>query len=156
MQPLANADALPLEGVRVLELGNFIAAPFAARIFADFGAEVIKIEKPELGDEGRDWRTPRGTTSMIFRTLARNTKSVELDLRDERGAAAVLDIAERADVVIGAVRPGPLERWGIGPVERAAVSPVIVAVRISGDAPTGADRDHVGFGSAAESSAGLR
>lgn len=156
MENLHNIDALPLEGVRVLELGNFIAAPFAARIFADFGAEVIKIEKPELGDEVRDWRTPRGTTSMIFRTLARNKKSVELDLRDERGRAAILELAKSTDVVIENFRPGTLERWGIGPEELTAVNPDIVIVRISGYGQTGPYRDRAGFGSAAESFAGLR
>src|SRR5699024_382473 len=156
MQTLDNASALPLEGVRVLELGNFIGAPFAARIFADFGAEVIKIEKPELGDEVRDWRTPRGTTSMIFRTLARNKKSVELDLRDERGRAAILELAKSTDVVIENFRPGTLERWGIGPEELTAVNPDIVIVRISGYGQTGPYRDRAGFGSAAESFAGLR
>lgn len=156
MQPLANVNALPLDGVRVLELGNFIAAPFAARIFADFGAEVIKIEKPGSGDEVRDWRTPRGKTSMIFRTLGRNKKSVELDLRDERGREAILELAKSTDVVIENFRPGTLERWGIGPDELTAVNPDIVLVRISGYGQSGPYRDRAGFGSAAESFAGLR
>lgn len=156
MQELHDANALPLEGVRVLELGNFIAAPFAARIFADFGAEVIKIEKPGSGDEVRDWRTPRGNTSMIFRTLGRNKKSVELDLRDERGRAAILELAKASDIVIENFRPGTLERWGIGPDELTAVNPDIVLVRISGYGQTGPYRDRAGFGSAAESFAGLR
>lgn len=156
MQELHDANALPLEDVRVLELGNFIAAPFAARIFADFGAEVIKIEKPGSGDEVRDWRTPRGKTSMIFRTLGRNKKSVELDLRDERGRAAILELAKASDIVIENFRPGTLERWGIGPDELTAVNPDIVLVRISGYGQTGPYRDRAGFGSAAESFAGLR
>lgn len=156
MLSLNNAEALPLEGVRVLELGNFIAAPFASRIFADFGAEVIKIEKPDSGDEVRDWRTPRGQTSMIFRTLARNKKSVELDLRDEDGRNAILKLAASSDVVIENFRPGTLERWGIGPDELTEVNPDIVVVRISGYGQTGPYRDRAGFGSAAESFAGLR
>src|SRR5699024_5627522 len=156
MQTLDNASALPLEGVRVLELGNLIAAPFASRIFADFGAEVLKIEKPDSGDEVRDWRTPRGKTSMLFRTLGRNKKSVELDLRDERGRAAILELAASTDVVIENFRPGTLEGWGIGPDELTAVNPDIVLVRISGYGQTGPYRDRAGFGSAAESFAGLR
>lgn len=156
MLTLDNAGALPLEGVRVLELGNFIAAPFASRIFADFGAEVIKIEKPDSGDEVRDWRTPRGKTSMLFRTLGRNKKSVELDLRDERGRAAILELAASTDVVIENFRPGTLERWGLGPDELTAVNPDLVLVRISGYGQTGPYRDRAGFGSAAESFAGLR
>ncbi len=100
----------PLEGVRVLELGNFIAAPFAARIFADFGAEVIKIERPDAGDELRGWRLSRGSTSMMFRTIARNKKSVTLDLRTEEGRKLALDLVRRCDVVIENFRPGTLER----------------------------------------------
>src|SRR5690625_3851938 len=156
MKALDSAAALPLEGVRVLELGNFIAAPFAARVFADFGAEVIEIEKPVSGDEVRDWRTLRGKTSMIFRTLGRNKKSVELDLRDERGREAILALAENTDVVIENFRPGTLERWGIGPDELTEVNPDIVVVRISGYGQTGPYRHRAGFGSAAESFAGLR
>lgn len=156
MEKLDNVYALPLEGVRVLELGNFIAAPFASRIFADFGAEVIKIEKPYTGDEVRDWRTPRGNTSMIFRTLGRNKKSVELDLRTERGRNAILKLVAVTDVVIENFRPGTLERWGLGPEELIAANPDIVTVRISGYGQTGPYRDRAGFGSAAESFAGLR
>jgi formyl-CoA transferase len=156
MKALDNAAALPLDGIRVLELGNFIAAPFAARVFADFGAEVIKIEKPVSGDEVRDWRTLRGKTSMIFRTLGRNKKSVELDLRDERGREALLALAGNTDIVIENFRPGTLERWGIGPDELTEVNPDIVVVRISGYGQTGPYRHRAGFGSAAESFAGLR
>src|SRR5699024_9621053 len=112
--------------------------------------------KPGSGDEVRDWRTPRGTTSMIFRTLGRNKKSVELDLRDERGREAILELAKSTDVVIENFRPGTLERWGIGPDELTSVNPDIVLVRISGYGQTGPYRNRAGFGSAAESFAGLR
>lgn len=156
MDHLQHANALPLEGVRVLELGNFIAAPFASRIFADFGAEVIKIEKPEAGDEVRDWRTPRGKTSMIFRTLGRNKKSVALDLRNERGRDTILELAASTDVIIENFRPGTLERWGLGPKDLTDVNPDVILVRISGYGQTGPYRDRAGFGSAAESFAGLR
>ncbi|MEV5536541.1 CaiB/BaiF CoA-transferase family protein [Saccharopolyspora shandongensis] len=146
----------PLHGIRVLELGNFIAAPFATRLFADFGAEIVKIEKPEVGDELRGWRRPRGSTSMMFRTIARNKKSVSLDLRTAEGRSIVLDLAEHCDVVVENFRPGTLERWGLGPDELTAVNPEIVLVRISGYGQTGPYRDRAGFGGVAEAFGGLR
>ena len=149
-------STLPLDGIRVLELGSFIAAPFAARLFGDFGAEVIKIEKPEGGDELRDWRKTRGTTSMLFRTMGRNKKSVALDLRSELGREAILKIVAKTDVVIENFRPGTLEKWGLGPEELHAANPNLVMVRISGYGQTGPYKNRAGFGSSAESFAGLR
>lgn len=149
-------DSQLLAGIRVIELGNFIAAPFAARLLGDFGAEVIKIENPVGGDEVRDWRKSRGHTSMLFRTLARNKRSVTLDLRTPAGIAAVKRIAASADVVIENFRPGTLERWGLSPDVLTEINPDIVIVRISGYGQTGPYRDRAGFGSAAESFGGLR
>ncbi len=146
----------PLAGLRVLELGNFIAAPFAARLFGDFGADVIKVERPDSGDELRDWRKTRGTTSMMFRTVARNKRSVTLDLHTEAGQEAVRRIADECDVVIENFRPGTLERWGIGPDVLQARNPGLIVVRISGYGQTGPYRDRAGFGSSAEAFAGLR
>lgn len=147
---------LPLAGIRVLELGNFIAAPFAGRVFGDFGAEVIKIERPDGGDELRDWRKTRGETSMLFRTIGRNKKSVELDLRSELGVKAIKKIVETTDVLIENFRPGTLEKWGIAPEILTAINPDLVIVRISGYGQTGPYKDRAGFGSSAESFAGLR
>lgn len=147
--------AAPLEGIRVLELGNYIAAPFASRIFGDFGAEVIKIEKPG-GDELRDWRRPVGETSMLFRTVGRNKKSVVLDLRTEDGREAVRRLMAQSDVVIENFRPGTLERWGLGPDELSKLNPEAILVRISGYGQTGPYRNRAGFGSAAEAFGGLR
>ncbi|MEX5257363.1 CaiB/BaiF CoA transferase family protein [Kocuria arenosa] len=151
-----EGNTLPLEGIRVLELGSFIAAPFAARLFGDFGAEVIKIEKPTGGDELRDWRKTRGATSMLFRTVARNKKSVALDLRSDTGREAVKKIAAKCDVVIENFRPGTLEKWGLGPEVLTELNPEVVMVRISGYGQTGPYRNRAGFGSSAESFAGLR
>ncbi|WP_417215907.1 CaiB/BaiF CoA transferase family protein [Arthrobacter sp.] len=151
-----SEDVLPLEGIRVLELGSFIAAPFAARIFGDFGAEVIKVEKPDGGDELRNWRKPVGETSMLFRTLGRNKKSVVLDLRTDAGREAVKRLVASCDVVIENFRPGTLEKWGLGPEVIAAIAPDAVMVRISGYGQTGPYHDRAGFGSAAESFGGLR
>ncbi|GAB2737515.1 CoA transferase [Salinifilum aidingensis] len=146
----------PLAGYRVLELGNFIAAPFATRIFADFGAEVVKVERPGTGDELRGWRRHRGDTSMMFRTIARNKHSVTVDLRTERGRSIALELARHSDVVVENFRAGTLERWGLGPEDLTAVNPGIVLVRISGYGQTGPYRDRAGFGGVAEAFGGLR
>jgi formyl-CoA transferase len=148
--------APPLDGYRVLELGNFIAAPFASRIFADFGAEVVKIERPGVGDELRGWRRSRGDTSMLFRTIARNKRSITLDLRNAEGRDLALDLVRHTDVVVENFRPGTLERWGLGPDELTAANPDIVLVRISGYGQTGPYRDRAGFGGVAEAFGGLR
>ncbi|MBN6038922.1 CaiB/BaiF CoA-transferase family protein [Amycolatopsis sp. 195334CR] len=149
------ADA-PLTGIRVLELGSFIAAPFATRLFADFGAEVIKIERPGTGDELRGWRRGRGETSMLFRTIARNKKSVTLDLGTDEGRAIALDLVRHSDVVVENFRPGALERLGLGPDRLTEANSDVVVVRISGYGQTGPYRDRAGFGGVAEAFAGLR
>lgn len=146
----------PLHGIRVIELGNFIAAPFASRLFADFGADVIKIERPGVGDELRGWRRSRGDTSMMFRTIARNKHSVTLDLRTDEGRDLALKLVENADVVVENFRPGTLERWGLGPDRLQEANPDVVMVRISGYGQTGPHRDRAGFGGVAEAFGGLR
>lgn len=150
------SSAGPLAGIRVLELGNFIAAPFAARVFADFGADVIKVERPGSGDELRGWRALRGGTSMLFRTIARNKRSITLDLSTRDGRDIALDLAGRCDVVVENFRPGTLERWQLGPAQLTAVNPELVLVRISGYGQTGPYRDRPGFGGVAEAFGGLR
>ncbi|WP_262498524.1 CaiB/BaiF CoA transferase family protein [Rhodococcus sp. ANT_H53B] len=146
----------PLHGIRVIELGNFIAAPFASRLFADFGADVIKIERPGVGDELRGWRRSRGDTSMMFRTIARNKHSVTLDLRTDEGRDLALKLVETADVVVENFRPGTLERWGLGPDRLQEANPDVVMVRISGYGQSGPHRDRAGFGGVAEAFGGLR
>ena len=146
----------PLDGVRILELGNFIAAPSAGRMLAEFGAEVIKVEQPGVGDQVRRWRLLRGETSMMWRTLARNKKSVTIDLRRPEGQELVRRLAGRADVVIENYRPGKLESWGLGPDRLRRDNPKLVVVRISGYGQTGPYRDRAGFGGVAEAMGGLR
>lgn len=146
----------PLAGVRVLELGNFIAAPSAGRLLADFGAEVVKVERPGGGDELRRWRLHRGDTSLLFRVMNRNKKSVTLDLGSQEGRAICLDLVRAADVVLENFRPGTLERWGIGPDRMREANPDLVVVRISGYGQTGPYRDRPGFGGVAEAIGGLR
>jgi formyl-CoA transferase len=155
-QPQLEENALPLQGIRVLELGSFIAGPFAGRLFGDFGAELNKIEKPDGGDELRDSRKTRGATSMLFRTIGRNKKSVVLDLRSALGREAVKKIAAQCDVVIENFRPGTLEKWGLGPDVLQELNSDMVLVRISGYGQTGPYKNRAGFGSSAESFAGLR
>ncbi|SDG81042.1 CaiB/BaiF CoA transferase family protein [Pseudonocardia oroxyli] len=148
--------ALPLEGVRVVELGNYIAAPTAGRLLADFGAEVIKIERPRTGDELRNWRLYAGETSMLYRTVNRNKKSVVLDLRDPAGREAVLALVAQADIVLENFRPGTLEKWGLGPAELDAANPDVVVVRISAFGQTGPLAGRPGFAAVAEAMGGLR
>jgi formyl-CoA transferase len=147
---------LPLQGVRVLELGNYIAGPTAGRMLADFGAEVIKVERPRTGDELRNWRLYAGDVSMLFRTINRNKKSVVLDLKSEAGRGIVLDLARRCDVVIENFRPGTMERWGLGPAELEQVNPEIILARISAFGQTGPLAQRPGFAAVAEAMGGLR
>ncbi|UGT64151.1 CoA transferase [Nocardia asteroides] len=146
----------PLDGVRVLELGNYIAAPTAARILGDFGAEVIKVERPGAGDELRNWRLYGGTTSMLYRTVNRNKKSITLDLRTEAGRRTVLALVRECDVLLENFRPGMLEKWGLGPEELNAANPELVVTRISAYGQTGPLAARPGFAAVAEAVGGLR
>jgi formyl-CoA transferase len=148
--------ALPLAGVRVLELGNYIAAPTAGRLLADFGAEVIKIERPRTGDELRTWRLYAGEVSMLYRTVNRNKKSVVLDLREPEGRAAVLRLVATCDIVLENFRPGTLEKWGLGPAELDAANPDVIVARISAFGQTGPLAGRPGFAAVAEAMGGLR
>ncbi|WNS78560.1 CoA transferase [Domibacillus sp. DTU_2020_1001157_1_SI_ALB_TIR_016] len=146
----------PLEGIKVLELGNFVAAPFAGKIFGEFGAEVIKVEDPKNGDSLRNWRVMHKGTSLWWYVHARNKKSITLNLREEEGQEMVRELAKDADVIIENFRPGTLERWGIGYEDLKKINPSLIMTRISGYGQTGPYRDKVGFGSVAESMGGLR
>lgn len=146
----------PLTGLRVLELGNFIAAPTAGKLFAEFGADVVKVERPRTGDELRAWRRGAGDTSLLFRTLGRGKRSLTVDLRHPEGRSLVLRLVERCDVVLENFRPGTLERLGLGPDALRAARPDVVLVRISGYGQTGPYRDHPGFASVAEAIGGIR
>ena len=151
-----NNDIRPLAGVRVLELGNYIAAPTAGRMLADFGAEVIKVERPVTGDELRNWRLYAGDTSMLYRTINRNKKSIVLDLKTEQGRKIVLDLVRHSDVLLENFRPGTLEKWGLGPDELDRANPDIVITRISAFGQTGPMSRRPGFAAVAEAFGGLR
>ena len=146
----------PLAGTRVVELGNYIAAPTAGRMLADFGADVVKVERPRTGDELRGWRLGKGTTSMLFRTTNRGKRSVALDLRSDAGRQAVLDLVAVSDVVLENFRPGTLERWGLGPEVLEAVRPGLVLTRISAFGQTGPLAERPGFAAVAEAMGGFR
>jgi len=153
---LNTTEIRPLAGVRVLELGNYIAAPTAGRMLADFGAEVIKVERPVTGDELRNWRLYSGDTSMLYRTINRNKKSIVLDLKTERGRAITLDLVRHCDVLLENFRPGTLEKWGLGPEELDRVNPNLVITRISAFGQTGPLAQRPGFAAVAEAFGGLR
>jgi formyl-CoA transferase len=145
----------PLAGLKVLELGQLIAGPFAGKFFADFGAEVIKIEPPG-GDPLRKWRKLHRGTSLWWYVQNRNKKSVTADLRLPEGQEIVRRIARDADVLIENFRPGTLEKWGLGYDGLAADNPGLVMLRLSGFGQSGPYRDQAGFGAIAESMGGLR
>jgi formyl-CoA transferase len=142
--------------VRVLELGNYIAAPTAGRLLADFGAEVTKVERPGSGDELRRWRLYDGDTSMLYRTINRNKKSIVLDLASAPGRRAVVELVRRSDVLLENFRPGTLERWGIGPDVLTHINPDLVVARISAFGQTGPMAHMPGFAAIAEAYGGLR
>jgi formyl-CoA transferase len=146
----------PLCGIRVLELGNFIAGPTAGKLLAEFGAEVIKIEQPGSGDQVRRWRLFGDETSMLWETLSRNKKSVAIDLRKAQGAEIVRKLARHCDVLIENYRPGRLESWGLGPDVLRQENPQLIVIRVSGYGQSGPYRDRVGFGGVAEAMGGIR
>jgi formyl-CoA transferase len=147
---------LPLQGIKVIELGSLIAGPYAGTLLAQFGAEVIKIETPVNGDPLRKWRKLHDGTSLWWYSQSRNKKSVTLNLKSERAQQIVRDLVKDADVVIENFRPGLMESWGLGWEHLSAINPKLVMVRISGYGQTGPYRERPGFAAIAESMGGLR
>jgi crotonobetainyl-CoA:carnitine CoA-transferase CaiB-like acyl-CoA transferase len=146
----------PLTGIRVLELGSFIAGPFAGQLLADYGAEVIKVESPAAGDPMRHWGVTKGGQSLWWPAIARNKKSVTVDLRTDRGQAIVRSIAENCDIVLENFRPGTLKAWGLDYDTISGTAPGIIYVHVSGYGQTGPKADEAGFGSVAEAVGGIR
>jgi formyl-CoA transferase len=151
----------PLAGLKVVELGQLIAGPFAAKTLADFGADVIKIEPPATatspgGDPLRQWRLLHDGTSVWWQVQARNKKSVALDLKDPAARDLVRKLIAEADVLIENFKPGVMEDWGLGYDALAATNPGLVMLRISGYGQTGPYKDRPGFGVVAEAMGGLR
>lgn len=153
---MSETRSPPLKGIKVIELGTLIAAPFCSRLFAEFGAEVIKIESPDGGDQLRQWRKMYEGTSLWWYVQSRNKKSLTVNLRVSEGQAIVRKLCAGADIVIENFRPGALEKWNLGYDALAAINPRLIMVRLSGYGQTGPDRDKPGFGVIGESMGGLR
>lgn len=145
-----------LHGLRVLEVGHIIGGPFCGHLFADHGAEVVKVEPPGIGDPMRVWGGLYDGVGLYWSIIGRGKKSVTLDLRQEPGQRAFRELAATVDVVVENFRPGTMERWGLGPADLAAVNARLVMVRITGFGQTGPYRDRAGFGSVAEAMSGFR
>ncbi len=150
------SENMPLEGVKVLELGSLIAGPFAGRLFADFGAEVIKVEPPKIGDPLRKWRLMKDDTSLWWYVQSRNKKCITLNLREKEGQEIIKKLAKEVDVVIENFKPGTLEKWGIGYEDLKKINPKIIMVRISGYGQDGPYSQKPGFGSIGEAIGGIR
>ena len=142
--------------LRVIELGQLIAGPFAAKTLADFGADVIKIEPPNTGDPLRKWRLLKDGTSVWWQIQSRNKRSIALDLKQVEAQDIVRQLVKDADVLIENFRPGAMEAWSLGPDELLAINPKLIMLRISGYGQTGPYRDKPGFGVVAEAMSGLR
>ena len=148
MEPLAN--------LKVVEMGQLIAGPFAAKTLADFGADVIKIEPPKVGDALRKWRLLKDGTSIWWQVQSRNKRSLSLDLKEAEAQDIVRTLLKEADVLIENFRPGTLEGWGLDPEKLLEINPRLIVLRISGYGQTGPYRDKPGFGVVAEAMGGLR
>lgn len=146
----------PLAGIKVLELGTLIAGPFCSRILAEFGAEVIKIEAPDLGDPIRQWRVLKDGTSLWWSVQSRNKKSVTLNMKDPRAQDIARKLALDSDIIIENYRPGVLEKWGVGYDDLKKTNPATIMVRLSGYGQTGPMKDLPGFGAIGESMGGMR
>jgi len=147
---------LPLTGLKVLELGQLIAGPFATKLLGEFGADVIKIEPPGTGDPLRKWRILEDGTSLWWHVQSRTKRSVTIDLRQREGQDLVRALAREADVLVENFRPGTLERWGLDYPALSAANPGLILVRVSGYGQTGPYRDRPGFGVIGEAMGGLR
>jgi formyl-CoA transferase len=148
MEPLAN--------LKVIEMGQLIAGPFAAKTLGDFGADVIKIEAPIVGDALRKWRLLKDGTSVWWQVQSRNKRSLSLDLKLVEAQEIVRSLVKEADILIENFRPGTLESWGLDPQDLLQINPKLIVLRISGYGQTGPYRDKPGFGVVAEAMGGLR
>ena len=146
----------PLAKLKVVEMGQLIAGPFAAKTLADFGADVIKIEPPKVGDALRKWRLLKDGTSVWWQVQSRNKRSLSLDLKQAEAQDIVRTLIKEADVLIENFRPGTLEGWGLDPAKLLEINPKLIVLRISGYGQTGPYRDKPGFGVVAEAMGGLR
>ena len=152
----ATTPSRPLDGIRVLEVGQLLAGPFATCLLGYFGAEVVKIEPPGAGDPLRNWRLLDDGTSYWWRSLGRNKRSVTLNLRDDKGRELLRELANSFDVLVENFRPGTMEKWGLGPEDLKLTNPSLIYARISGYGQTGPYASKPGFASVCEGIGGLR
>ena len=145
----------PLKGLKLLDLSTIVAGGTATSLMADFGAEVVKVERPGTGDPLRNWGPFVDGVSLWWKVHSRNKKSVTLDLRVPQGQGILKELAAGADVLVEGFRPGTLERWGLGPDDLSDVNPRLVMVRFSGFGQTGPYKDRPGFGTIAECMSGI-
>lgn len=150
-------QSLPLDDLRVIELGSLLAGPFCGQLLGDFGAEVIKVEDPGVGDPMRQWgrEKPYGT-SLWWPVVARNKKSVTANLRAKEGQDLIRKLVAKADVLLENFRPGTLEKWGLGPEELWKINPGLIVTRVTGFGQTGPYSERAGFGSIGEAMGGIR
>ena len=151
-----SSQDTPLSGLKVIEMGTLIAGPYCARLLAEFGADVVKVETPGEGDPLRKWRKLHEGNSLWWYAQARNKKSLTLDLKHAEAQEIVRKLAADADIVVENFRPGALEKWGLGWETLSALNPGLIMVRLSGFGQTGPYRDRAGFGAIAEALGGLR
>ena len=156
MTSAAPVPAMALEGIRVIEMGQLIAGPFASKMLGEFGAEVIKIEPPGIGDPLRKWRKIKDGTSLWWHVQSRNKQSLTLNLKEAEGQDIVRRLVAEADILVENFRPGTLEAWGLGWDELSRINPRLIMLRISGYGQTGPYRDLPGFGVIGEAMGGLR
>jgi succinyl-CoA---D-citramalate CoA-transferase len=157
MSEVRNGTGLPLEGVRVVEMGSLLAGPFCGQLLGDFGAEVIKVEPPGKGDPMREWgRHRKEGHTLWWPIIARNKKSVTLNLREEEGQELARGLVAGADVLVENFRPGTMERWRLGYEDLSEANPGLVMVRVSGYGQTGPYRERAGFGAIGEAMGGIR
>ncbi|MEO0567832.1 MAG: CoA transferase, partial [Pseudomonadota bacterium] len=152
-----ETSKMPLDGLRVIELGQLIAGPFCGQLMADFGAEVIKVEPPEIGDAMRQWgRMDKDGKPIWWNVIARGKRSITIDLRQPEGQAILRDLARKADIVIENFRPGTLERWGLGYDVLSGDNPALILARVSGFGQDGPYTKRAGYASVCEAIGGLR
>ena len=149
------ATPLPLQGVKVIDMAGFLAAPIGAMFLADYGADVTKIERPGMGDESRYWGNAKDGVGLYYKVLNRNKKSVEADLRTPLGVEIVKRLVKDADIVVENYRPGTLEKWGLGWDVLSSINPKLVMLRITGFGQYGPNSARPGFGTLAEAYAGF-
>ncbi len=151
-----NHERLPLEGVRVLELGTLLAGPFSGRLFADFGAEVIKVEPPDKEDPMRNWGKEKDGVGLWWPIQSRNKKSITLNLREEKGQQLLKEMVKDSDIIIENFRPGTMEKWNLSYETLSEINPKLIMMRTSGFGQTGPYKHRAGFGSVGEAMGGLR